>query len=82
MIFYIACYIIYLHTIVPCYLCTFLPKYNNDSHFENFDDVSNSNTASNNKKQDNADDPSGPYAAAGSPTTMRNPPTQLMGNLS
>ncbi len=43
----------------------------------------NLNTASKNKKQDNADDPSGPYAADGSITaTMRNPPTKLMGNLS
>ncbi len=43
----------------------------------------NSNKASNNKKQDNADNPSGPYAAAGSiATTMRNLPTKLMGDLS
>jgi hypothetical protein len=43
----------------------------------------NSNTGSNNKKQDNVDDPSGPYAIAGSiVATMRNPPTKLIGNLS
>jgi hypothetical protein len=35
------------------------------------------------KEQDNANNQSGPYAAAGSITaTMRNPPTKLMGNLS
>ncbi len=42
----------------------------------------NQNTESN-KKQDNADNPSGPYAAASSiVATMRNPPTKLIGNLS
>jgi hypothetical protein len=43
----------------------------------------NLNTASNNKKQDNTDNPSGPYVAAGSiTTTTRNLPTKLMGDLS
>jgi hypothetical protein len=41
------------------------------------------NSASNNKKQENSDNPSGPYAIAGSiAATMRNSPTKLMSNLS